>query len=113
MRTQVLRTDTKKYAKAHAKFREDHARWLMDRGAAVSPHWYNHKIETNLGTLYVSTHKDGMPSIYSRFDEPDRARSAGKDCNPYSGKWNFSGDTHAEVSESFRRELARILPEPA
>jgi hypothetical protein len=54
---------------------------------------YDWTIETKYGILRIRIDTDGPRNsgpgmVYARFDDPKRARSAGVDCNQYTGKWN-------------------------
>ena len=53
-------------------------------------------LETPAGELLVSIH-DG--AVFTRFDDLERAKrfcaSVGKECNRYSGKWNFHYSTES------------------
>ena len=53
---------------------------------------YDYAIGTKLGLLWVSPHSDW---IACRFDNVEKARAV-YTCNPYSGKYNFHGDSCVE-----------------
>lgn len=105
------RRDTKKWKAAQDRFRAAVAEWLRSLGAVESSKMYEWRIETVAGTLMIDP-SPYDPTVFTRFDEPGRARAIGIDCNRYTGKWNFHADDHATAIEVFQRALTRILPSP-
>jgi len=59
---------------------------------------WHYDVETAAGKLSVTVPRDAwgsksgkVYSVFSRFDDPERASALGLGNNPYSGKWNFHG----------------------
>lgn len=70
------------------EFAEGITVWLK---AHALPHGglYEWKLATGAGILELRPNAGlHLASLFCRFDEPQRAKAAGLDCNPHTGKWN-------------------------
>ena len=69
------------------------------------PVWYDYEKQTAAGPLNLTV-RDNTESktagidLFMRFDAPEKARAAGFDCNPFSGKYNYCGIESIESIES-------------
>jgi hypothetical protein len=77
------------------------------------PH-YIFRLETRYGSLELTVASNcigGPGTVFTRFDEPQRA-SPSLDCNPYSGKWNhhyFDSWSVEEAVKNFKWHINSIL----
>lgn len=70
---------------------------LLSNGFQATPDaMYGYQATGTKGLVFVSVRAEKRykrrgytVSIFGRFDDHDKARAAGIDCNPYSGKHNF------------------------
>jgi len=71
-----------------------------------------YKLNTTVGELMVIIHdeldQDLIYSIFTRFDEPKRARETVK-CNPFSGKYNFHFTEIDDCLSSFSQFLDDVV----
>ncbi|MCK9492607.1 MAG: hypothetical protein M0Q24_11030 [Sulfurimonas sp.] len=74
------------------------------------PIWYDYEKQTRAGVLNLTVRdntesKSAGIDLFMRFDSPDRARAAGFDCNPFSGKYNYCGISAKESIESILQQF--------
>ncbi len=70
---------------------------LLSAGFKSTPEkWHGYRGEGSKGVIDVSVRAEKRyrrrgydVSVFGAFNDIDRARAAGLDCNPYSGKLNF------------------------
>lgn len=86
-------------------------RYIADHGgASFGPcPWI---LPTICGDLQISMHDDAWPTIFSRWDDVDKAvAQLGKfRMNPYSGKWNFHFPGEWTVQEMFDQWTRELKP---
>lgn len=47
--------------------------------------------------------------VMGRFEDPDRARTHGVDCNQFNGKWNHDAPLYVATEEEARRHASAIF----
>lgn len=71
-------------------------------------------VKTHVGNLKITLHDDAgseIYSIYTKFDEPKRAKEH-VDCNPYSGKWNIHHSNVDWVVDELEERLDTVTITP-
>ena len=89
------------------------------RALGLRPHhsgFYQSEIDTRYGLLNVtidlsqSDRGGSFCSVFTRFDEPDRAKGKlAVPCNPYSGKWNFHSAVDTRDAESVDQWIGYVV----
>jgi hypothetical protein len=76
--------------------------WLATlRATRCESLFYQYTLNTPVGVLHVSCSEGNIGSIFTRFDQPQRARTK-TNCNPNSGKWNFHFGKGYRAERAFR-----------
>jgi len=102
----------KKISKSNSEKFNKQVRELIKKYRAIeneSYKMYQYQLQTKYGILNVSVHDDQsfIYSIFTRFDEPEKAKEKFS-CNPHSGKYNFHcGDFETNINsfESFLKQV--------
>lgn len=109
--------------KAHrfSDFQAAVASIVISRGGCAQERWYGLLIDTPAGILEVSACESAVTRgagkaahwVACRFPDVERAILHAPGVNPFSGKWNFHGNTAQEALEAFEAGFARLLATPA
>lgn len=97
--------------KRKTTLKQDAEAYLASIGARPWPDgFYAFVLPTTIGELWITPYDDW---IACRWGNVDKARAAGLDCNPYSGKWNFhcTAATAAATLHYFQAALTPFLSE--
>jgi len=72
--------------------------------------FYEYQLDTQYGLLRLSVHDEEIftYSIFTRFDEPEKAKEKFA-CNPYSGKYNFHCADMETTLNSFERFIKEVI----
>ena len=75
------------------RFNYDVEQIVNNFNPTMDEYGYKWKIDTIYGSLLITVHdpepRQKIFNIFTRFENPKRAKEGGLDVNPYSGKWNF------------------------
>lgn len=94
---------------------------VISRGGCAQQRWYGLLIDTPAGILEVSACESAVTRgagkaahwVACRFPDVERAILHAPGVNPFSGKWNFHGNTAQEALEAFEAGFACLLATPA
>jgi hypothetical protein len=92
-------------------------RVVVSRNGCRHDGWYDLQVDTPAGVLEISACESAVTRgagknthwVACRFRDVKRAARQVPNVNPFSGKWNFHGNSACEALEQFESALARLF----